>query len=314
MANYLVRRLLATIPILIGVSLLVFAVMYFAPGDPALIMLGPHASAESLAQLRSDLGLDLPAYQQYLRWIGNILVGDWGRSIQLHRDVLSLLASRFQATAILTVAATILAAVVGVPAGVLSAIRQYSLSDRIAMLVALVGFSVPVFWLGILFQIVFGLRLGVLPVSGMYEPGTQSLHQAMVHAVLPGVALGVGPAAILARMTRSNMLEVLRQDYIRTARAKGLLERTVVYKHALRNAIIPVLTVLGMQIGYMLAGSVLVETVFSWPGLGLLMVNGIMARDFPLVQGAILFIAAGYVLVNLLVDVLYSLIDPRIQY
>jgi peptide/nickel transport system permease protein len=306
--------MLALFPVLVGVTVLVFAIMQLAPGDPALIMLGPRATAESLQQIREELGLNLPLHVQYLRWLGKVATGDWGRSIQLRREVLPLLVQRFQATALLAVGATLLAVLVGVPVGIVSSTRQYSLLDRCSMVGALVGFSLPVFWLGIVLQILFGLYLKILPVSGMYSPGSQSLGEALVHAVLPCLALATGPGAVVARMTRSSMLEVIRQDFIRTARAKGVGERAVIYRHALRNALIPVVTVVGMQVGYLLGGEILVETVFSWPGLGLLMVNGILARDFPLVQGAILVIATCYVVVNLVVDLTYALLDPRIQY
>src|SRR5690606_9690277 len=217
-------------------------------------------------------------------------------------------------TLLLTAGASLLAVVVGVVAGVTSAARQYSLLDRVSMLTALVGFCLPVFWLGLLLQITLGYRWPIFPVSGMNSPGTTGLLDTLWHLVLPAVTLATGAAAVIARMTRSSVLEVIRQDYIRTARAKGLSERVVLYRHALRNALIPVLTVVGLQVGFLLGGAVLVEMVFSWPGIGLLMVNGILARDFPLVQGAVLVVAASYVIINLLVDVLYAFVDPRIRY
>lgn len=314
MRRYILVRLAGLLPVLLGISVLVFLVMHLAPGDPALIMLGPHATAESLAQLHRDFGLDLPLPVQYLRWVGHLLSGDWGWSLHFKRSVTELLGQRFPATLLLAVAAMAVAVAIGVPAGILSATRQYSLMDRSAMVVALLGFSIPVFWLGMLFQIVFGLRLGWLPISGMYDPGSVSSRDLIVHLLLPAVTLATGPAALVARMTRSSMLEVIRQDYIRTAWAKGLGERLVISRHALRNALIPTVTVVGMQAGYLLGGEVLVEMVFNWPGLGLMMVNGILARDFPLVQGAILLVAGTYVLVNVIVDVAYAYLDPRISY
>ena len=314
MQRYFLKRLLALIPVLFGVSVLVFFILQMAPGDPARIMLGSKATTENLKALRHQLGLDRPVYQQYFRWVGNILRGDWGRSIQLRRKVLPLVFKRFQATAILTLFATVLAITLGVFAGIVSATRQYSLWDRVLMFIALVGFCLPVFWLGLLLQITFGLKLGWFPVSGIHTPGQTGFGDMLPYLVLPGLTLAAEPMAQIARMTRSSMLEVIRQDYIRTARAKGMNRRTVVYRHALKNALIPVITVTGMQIGYLLAGAVLVEIVFSWPGLGTLMVNGILARDFPLVQGGILFVATVYVFMNLIVDLVYGFFDPRISY
>jgi peptide/nickel transport system permease protein len=300
--------------VLIGISFLVFLILHLAPGDPALIMLGPKANATSLAQLRHDLGLDQPFLIQYFRWMWRVLQGDWGRSIQLKREVLPLILMRFQATAYLTLCSALLAILLGIPIGIISATRQYSLLDRVSMIGILLGFSMPVFWLGIILQLFFSLYLGILPVSGMQSPNQQGWPDLLQHLALPSMALATGATVIIARMTRSSMLEVLHQDYVRTARAKGLPERLVIYRHALWNAMIPVITVVGMQVGYLLGGDILVEIIFSWPGIGLLMMNGIMARDFPLVQGAILLVAASYVFVNLIVDILYAYVDPRIHY
>jgi ABC-type dipeptide/oligopeptide/nickel transport system permease component len=210
--------------------------------------------------------------------------------------------------------AVLLACWVGVPAGIISAIRQYKLDDRVAMILVLVGFSIPIFWLGIMLQLIFGLKLGILPVSGMHSPGQSGVLDLLKHLILPAVALATAATAIIARMTRSSMLEVIRQDFIRTARAKGLNERVTTGRHALKNALIPVITIVGLQVGYLLGGDILVEIVFSYPGIGLAMVNGILARDFPLVQGAILLVAASYVLINLTVDITYAYLDPRIHY
>ncbi len=314
MGRYILRRVLSLIPVLIGVSFLVFIIMHMAPGDPAEIILGPKATTQALADLRAQLGLDLPWYMQYLRWIGKVLVGDWGRSIQLKREVLPLVLDRFAATSILAVSSMLLAIVFGLVAGIVSAIKQYTFLDRFSMLIALVGFCLPVFWLGIILQIVFGLKLGVLPVSGMHSPGGSGFTDMLSYLVMPSLALAAGSSAVIARMTRSSILEVIRQDYIRTAKAKGLPKKIVIYKHALKNALIPVMTVAGLQVGYVLAGAVLVEIIFSWPGIGTLMINGILARDFPLVQGVILLVATSYVVVNLAVDILYAFVDPRISY
>ncbi|ACM06880.1 ABC transporter permease [Thermomicrobium roseum] len=313
MVAFLIRRILGLVLVWLGVTILVFSIMHLAPGDPAMIILGPKATAESLARLRHELGLDQPLPVQYLRWLGNVLQGDFGRSLQLKRDVSELLWTRFRATALLATAATVIAVAIGLTAGVVSATRQYSVWDRAAMLLALLGFCLPVFWLGLILQIGLAYRLPVFPVSGMNAPGQSGFLDTLHHLVLPAVTLGIGPAAVIARMTRSSVLEVIRQDFVRTARAKGLAERVVILRHVLRNALIPVLTIVGLQVGYLFGGAVLVEMVFSWPGLGLLMVNGILARDFPVVQGAVLVVATTYVLVNLLVDVLYTLVDPRVR-
>jgi peptide/nickel transport system permease protein len=314
MTRYVAQRVLSLFPVLLGVTLLVFLVMQLAPGDPAQIMLGPKATATSLAQLRHELGLDQPLHVQYVRWLGRVLQGDWGRSIQLKREVLPFVLDRFRNSAYLMLLAVLLACSVGIPVGVLSAVRQYKLDDRVAMILVLMGFSTPIFWLGIILQIIFGLKLGILPVSGMQSPGQTGTLDLIIHLILPGVTLATGATAIIARMTRSSMLEIIRQDYIRTARAKGLDERLTISRHALKNALIPVVTVVGLQVGYLLGGDILIEIVFSYPGIGLAMVNGILARDFPLVQGAILMVASSYVLVNLAVDIAYAYLDPRIHY
>jgi peptide/nickel transport system permease protein len=314
MTRYIAQRALSLLPVLLGVTLLVFLVMQLAPGDPAQIMLGPKATETSLAQLRHELGLDQPLHVQYAAWLGRVLAGDWGRSIQLKREVLPYILDRYRNSAYLMVVAVLLACAAGIPAGVVSAVRQYKLDDRVAMIFVLVGFSMPIFWLGIIMQIVFGLKLGILPVSGMQSPGQTGVLDLLWHLILPAVALATGATAIIARMTRSSMLEVIHQDYIRTARAKGLDEQATITRHAMKNALIPVVTVVGMQVGYLLGGDILIEMVFSYPGIGLTMINGILARDFPLVQGAILLVASSYVLVNLAVDVAYAYLDPRIHY
>jgi peptide/nickel transport system permease protein len=314
MTRYIAQRVLSLIPVLFGVTLLVFLVMQLAPGDPAQIMLGPKATQTSLTQLRHELGLDQPLHVQYTRWLGRVLRGDWGRSIQLKREVLPFTLNRFQNSVYLMILAILLACSVGIPTGVISAVRQYTLSDRGAMIFVLMGFSMPIFWLGILMQIIFGLKLGILPVSGMQSPGQTGVLDLLKHLILPAIALATGATAIIARMTRSSMLEVIRQDYIRTARAKGLNERLTINRHALKNALIPVVTVVGLQVGYLLGGDIFIEIVFSYPGIGLAMVNGILARDFPLVQGAILLVASSYVLINLAVDLTYAYLDPRIRY
>jgi peptide/nickel transport system permease protein len=314
MATYLFRRLLVTLPTLLGVSVLVFLSLHLTPGDPALVMLGPKATATSLAALRTELGLDRPIHVQYLRWVGGVVSGDWGRSIQLRSRVLPLVWERFQATLILSVAAMLIALGIGIGLGVLSAVWSGTVLDRTAITTTLIGYSLPPFFLGIVLQVVLGLQLGWFPVTGMYPPGGGAIADLLRHLVLPAVTLAAGIGALLARMTRSTMLEVLRQDYVRTARAKGLRRRTVVLQHAFRNALIPILTIVGLQTGYVLGGAVLVEQVFAWPGIGTLAINAILARDFPLVQGVTLMVASTYVFTNLLTDVAYTLVDPRISY
>jgi peptide/nickel transport system permease protein len=314
MSRYVAQRVLSLIPVLFGVTLLVFLVMQLAPGDPAQIILGPKATETSLAQLRHELGLDQPLHIQYGRWLSRVVQGDWGRSIQLKRAVLPFVLDRFRNSAYLMLLAMLLACGVGVPVGVWSAIRQYSLGDRVGIVTVVMGFSIPVFWLGIILQIVFGLYLGLLPVSGLQSPGQTDIPDLLMHLILPALTLATGATALIARMTRSSMLEVIRQDYVRTARAKGLNERLTINRHALKNALIPIVTIVGLQVGYLLGGDILIELVFTYPGLGLAMVNGILARDFPLVQGAILLVASSYVLVNLLVDLAYAYLDPRIRY
>jgi peptide/nickel transport system permease protein len=312
--GYVLRRLLLAVPVLFGVSLLVFAVMHLAPGDPAAIMLGAQATREDVERLHRDLGLDRPLAVQYARWLGRVLQGDLGRSIPLGREVLPEVLTRFKATLILTGGALLVALVIGVPAGIVSATRQYSWLDRLSMGIAVTGVSLPVFWTGIMLIIVFSLTLRWLPSSGMFSPYGGDLTDLLWHLVLPAVTLGTASAAALARMTRSSVLEIVRQDFVRSARAKGLAERAVVGRHVLKNAVNPVVTVLGIQIGTLLGGAILTETVFSWPGLGSMMVRAIQARDYPLVQGGVLLIATTFVGVNLLVDLLYAVFDPRIRY
>jgi ABC-type dipeptide/oligopeptide/nickel transport system permease component len=311
---YLARRLLLAVPVLFGVSVLVFAVLHLAPGDPAAIMLGAQATRDDVERLRRDLGLDQPLAVQYARWMGHVVRGDLGRSIALGRPVLPEVLLRFKSTLILTAGALAIAVALGVPAGILSATRQYSWLDKLSMGVAVTGQSLPVFWTGIMLIIVFALTLGWFPSAGMTSPYGGGALDLLWHLVLPAVTLGTASAAALARMTRSSVLEIIRQDYVRSARAKGLGEPAVILQHVFNNAINPIMTVLGLQVGYLLGGAILTESVFSWPGLGSMMVRAIQARDYPLVQGGVLTIAMTFVLVNLLVDLLYAVFDPRIRY
>ena len=315
MRRYVVRRLLLLVPVLLGVSIIIFMVLHLSPGDPAEIMLGSQATQADLERLRAELGLTQPLYVQYVHWLGLVARGDLGRSIWMKRPVLGEVLGRFKATLVLTGAALVLSTVIGLALGIASAIRPNSLLDRLSAVASLFGASMPVFWLGIVLMVIFALWLGWLPASGMFAPyGGGDLRDLLVHLALPAVTLAAASVTIIARLTRSTMLETLGQDYIRTARAKGVVERAVVLRHGLKNALIPIVTVVGVQAGYLLGGAVLTETVFAWPGVGTLMVQGILARDFPLVQGCVLVVALSFVLINLAVDLLYAWLDPRIRY
>jgi peptide/nickel transport system permease protein len=313
--RYLARRLLLLVPVLVGVSIIVFMVLHLSPGDPVEIMLGAQATQEDRARLRADLGLDQPVHVQYVRWLGHVARGDLGRSLWMKRPVLAEVLLRFQATLILAGTALLLSTTLGIALGVASATRPNSLLDRLSATASLFGASMPSFWLGIVLMVVFALRLGWLPASGMYAPyGGGGLLDLLAHLLLPAVTLAAASVTIIARLTRATMLETLGQDYIRTARAKGVVERGIVLRHGLKNALIPIVTVVGVQAGYLLGGAVLTETVFAWPGVGTLMVQGILARDVPLVQGCVLVVALSFVLVNLAVDLVYAWLDPRIRY
>jgi len=302
---YIVRRLLLAVPVLIGVSILVFSIVRFIPGDPARVIAGVQAPQSAVERVRREMLLDEPLHTQYFVYMGNLLQGDMGRSAFTRRPVAVELYERFPNTLILTVAALGIATVLGMSAGIISATKRYSLFDNFVMLLALAGIAIPVFWLGLMLQLLFSVNLGWLPSSGM---------DTWRHLILPALTLGLATTALIARITRSSMLDVLGQDYINTARAKGLVERIVVYKHALKNALIPVVTVMGLQFGILLGGAVLTESVFSWPGVGRLLVDSILARDYPVVQGAVLVLALFFVLINLVVDIIYALLDPRITY
>ncbi len=305
MRSYLVRRLLLVLPVVLGVVTLVFLLIHLIPGDPVEIMLGESALPADRDALREALGLDRPILEQYGSFLWGLCRGDLGVSLQQRRPVTALIREHYPATLQLTLAAMLISLLIALPAGILSGIRQYSFWDHSTMFLALLGVSMPNFWLGPLLIWVFSIQLGWFPVSGK---------GGLAHLLLPALTLGASMAAIVARMTRSSVLEVLREDYVMTARAKGLPEARIILKHVLRNAMLPVLTVVGLQFGALLAGSIITETIFSWPGLGTLMVKAIQTRDYPVVQGCVLVIALSYVLVNLLTDLLYGVIDPRIRY
>lgn len=305
MLQYIARRILLAIPVMFGVLILTFAIIQITPGDPVRLMLGENATPEQILKLRQQLGLDDPMLIQFGRYTARALQGDLGESFRGQQAVSSLIAQRFPSTLELTLAALSFAALVGILVGVLAATARSKWADNSVMLGALVGLSIPDFWLATLFVLFFGVQLHWISVTG--GEGWQNL-------ILPALALGLGPSAVLARLTRSSVLEVKREDYVRTARAKGLTERLVVWRHAVRNALIPVITILGLMFAGMLGGAVFVESVFSRPGLGTLAIASVQSRDFPVIQGMVLFLALIYVLVNLGVDVLYAVLNPRISY
>jgi ABC-type dipeptide/oligopeptide/nickel transport system permease component len=303
LAGVVARRLLAALPTLIGVSVLVFLMVHLIPGDPARLVAGADARAEDIENVRRALGLDRPLWEQFLAFVGRVLRGDLGNSFRSGLPVAEEVAGRWWATAQLSLAAILVAVVVGGITGIASAVWRGGWIDSLALLFSLTGVSMPTFFLGLLLMLVFSVQLGLLPLTGMDTPA---------HFILPAITLGLPSAAVISRVMRSSLLEVLGQDYVRTARAKGLAETLVIRRHALRNALIPVVTVIGLQLGYLLGGAVVTETVFAWPGIGRLIIQAISARDFPLLQGAILVLAVSFVLVNLLADLLYTLLDPRI--
>ncbi|MBM7585709.1 peptide/nickel transport system permease protein [Bacillus pakistanensis] len=304
MAFYIFRRLLEVIPVVFGVTLVVFFIMQMVPGDPAVILAGEGASKEAINLLREELGLNRPLYVQYGDYIMNVFQGDFGTSLKSQQPVLQEVMARLPITIELAFYSTLITIVLGMTAGIISAVRPYSATDITVMIVALLGISLPSFWLGLLLMYVFSVQLQILPVAGW---------DSILHIILPALTLGVGGAAIVARMTRSSMLEVVRQDYIRTARAKGLKGIVIIYKHALRNALIPVITVVGLQFGALLGGTVLIESVFAINGLGRMIIDSIRMRDLPMVQGGVLIASLVFVFVNLFVDILYRFFNKRIE-
>lgn len=305
MFSYFLRRLVALIPTLFGVSVAVFLLLHLVPGDPARMVAGLDATEADLVLIRQDLGLDKSLPVQYLTWITNLFHGDMGKSTRSRNPVTYEIGLRMPATWQLTSVSIVLAVIIGLAAGITAATQRNSILDYASTVAALLGICTPSFWLGLMLMLVFAVQLHWLPTSGRGD---------WRHLVLPGITLGAGAAAIIARVTRSSLLEVLNQDYIRTATAKGLRARTVIYRHALKNGLIPVVTVIGLEFGYLLAGAVITETVFAYPGIGRLLVDSIGFRDFPVVQGILLVLSVQFVLVNLAVDLLYAWLDPRIHY
>lgn len=333
MLRYIAKRLLDLIPVILGITILVFLFLKLIPGNPAVVLLGPRATPEQIEELKNQLGLNQPLPLQYLAFLGKLIRFDLGRSIISGIPIVREIATRWPATFELSVAAMVVSMLLGIPAGILAAIRKNGWIDNLAMSTSLLGVSMPVYWLGLLLVYLFAVHLHWLPPSGRigvgvnFQPITgfyildsllqfnfQALGDVLAHLVLPALTLGTIPLAILARITRSAMLEVLSQDYIRTARAKGVMERWVIIKHALKNALLPVVTIVGLQFGTLLSGAILTETIFSWPGIGSWIYEGILARDYPVVQGGVVFVAIVFVLINLLVDISYAFLDPRIQY
>ena len=314
MLAYGLRRLAMIVPVLFGISVIVFLIISLIPGDTAHAILGTFATPENFKTLNAELGLDRSLPEQYLIWIGNVLSGDFGRSYVLHKPVIVELRERLMPTLLLAGTALLLSCVFGILFGIIAAIRQNGWQDKLITVTVLIGISTPSFWLGILLIFWFGVRLAWLPVGGMADLfGDGGIGDIARHLVLPSLALAAVAGAVLVRLTRGNMLEVLRQDYIRTARAKGLSERTVIYKHAFRNALVNVVPVIGIEAGFVLGGAVYIETVFQWPGIGRMLVQAISTRDILLVQGGVLLIAVAYVFINLVTDLAQSVLDPRIR-
>jgi peptide/nickel transport system permease protein len=346
MLGYSIRRLLGLLPVIFGISLLVFLLLRLVPGDPAAAILGERSTPQQRAALRHELGIDRPLFlnftgkgsvfdTQYFSFVGDLVRGDFGESILRKRSVTAEMRERFSATAELSLVALVIATLIGVSTGILAAVRRGTLLDAGSMFLALFGVSIPIFWLGLMCQYLFAVNLHVLPISLRLDPSLsrgfknvtgfyvldglirgrpEVTLNALRHLIMPGFVLATVPLAIIARMTRAAMLEVLNQDYIRTAWAKGLSDRVVVLRHGLRNALLPVVTIIGLQLGALLGGAVLTETVFSWPGVGTWLLDGILGRDYPVVQGGVIVVALIFVLVNLIVDLSYAFLDPRIKY
>ena len=335
MLKYIANRLLSLLPVLLGITLLVFIFLHFIPGDPATVLLGERATPEQVEALREQLGLNQPLPLQYLAFLGQLLRLDFGKSIISGIPISQEILTRWPATFELSVAAMFVAVVLGIPAGVFAAVNKNRWQDNMAMSGSLIGVSMPVYWLGLLLIYLFSVNLNWLPPSGRlgitqgygFEPITgfyvldsliqfniPVLKDVLAHLILPAIALSTISLAIIARITRSAMLEVLSQDYIRTAKAKGLPQFQIVFIHALKNALLPVITIIGLQFGTLLGGAILTETIFSWPGIGTWIYEGILARDYPVVQGGVMFVAIAFVLLNLLVDISYAFFDPRIRY
>jgi len=310
--NYIVKRILALIPVLLVVSIAIFLIIHITPGDPASVMLGVDATEEQLEELREHMGLNLPLYQQYFVWIGGVLQGDFGTSYFMNEPVLTSIIDHLYPTLSLSLLAIIFTILIAIPLGIAAANRRGTFADQSIMGVALFGMSVPSFLLGLLLSLFVGVHLGWLPVAG-YQPLSAGLWDHLRYLILPAISLGAIQAALVARMTRTSMLEVLSSNYIKTAQAKGVKKGIVIYKHALRNAFLPILTVLGQSFGILIAGSVVTETIFNIPGIGQLIINSVERRDYAVIQGVVLFVTLAYVMINLIIDLLYGIVDPRVR-
>lgn len=314
MGRYIVKRLLAVVPILFGVSIVIFLFLQLVPGDVAATLLGPRATAESIAAIRAELGLDRPLHIQYISWLGAVLQGDLGRSIILQVPVTDIVVPKFLNTLILAFVSLVIAIALGIPIGIVSAIRQYSAVDRVGTAGAVVGAATPTFWLALVLMYVFALNLRWFPTSGMYDlRGDGGLLDLLHHLVLPSIATAAIPLAVITRLARSSMLEVIRADYVTALRAKGMSEGVVVWQHALRNALPPIISITGLQAGFLLGGTLFTEVIFTWPGIGLQLYEAILGRDVPLVQGAMLFIAGFFVMLNLIADIMVAFLNPKLR-
>ena len=313
MSVYILRRLLASLPVIFMVGVITFSILHIAPGDPAVLMAGEEATPEDVEKMRQALGFDRPFYVQFGVWVGNLLRGDLGTSIFSKHSIASLMAPRLQPTLSLGLIAIVLSVLIGVPMGVVAAAYVGSLTDRAAMIFAVLGFSVPVFWLGFIFIWLFAVEIRLFPAVG-FVPISEGILPFLRSLTLPALANAIPFSALVARMTRSTMIEVLQEDYVRTARAKGLSGFVVIMRHALRNASIPIVTVVGLVFAALVSGAVVTETVFAIPGLGRLLVDGVVRRDYPIVQAMLMVTAVAYVFVNLIIDVFYAYLDPRIRY
>lgn len=313
MLKVILNRIAQLIPILLIVVLVTFGITRVIPGNPAAVILGPQASVEEIAKLEVELGLDKSIFEQFFMYIKGLLQGDLGMSYSYGQPVSELIAESFPNTILLTITSIVLSLLIGIPAGIISATKQYSKLDYALMIVSLIGVSMPIFWLGLMLVLVFSVNLGWLPSIGMGSLDA-GLWDFISHLILPTIALATIPAATFARVTRSSMLETIQQDYIKSLRAKGLKESKIIWKHGLKNALPPIVTVIGLQISSLLSGAILTETIFSWPGMGKLIVDSISNRDYAVVQGTVLFIALIYILINLIVDIVYMYINPKVSY
>lgn len=312
MVKYVIKRILSLIPVLFVVSIAIFLIIHITPGDPAAVMLGVDATEEQLQELREYYGLDKPIYEQYLIWISGVFKGDFGTSYFMKQPVLTAILDHLYPTLSLSIMALVITILIAIPLGIAAANRRGTIADQSIMGVSLLGMSVPSFLLGLLLILLFGVKLGWLPVAG-YQPLSSGLWNHIQYLIMPAISLGAIQAALVARMTRTSMLEVLSTNYVKTAQAKGVKKAVIIYKHALRNAFLPILTVIGQTFGVLVAGAVVTETIFNIPGIGQLIINSVERRDYAVIQGVVLFVTLVYVFINLIIDLLYGVIDPRVR-